>query len=148
MIPENKVPGANMRPTWDLSAPDGPHVGPRYLALRDIARPSFVYANGPILHRFLSAGDSVLETTAFQIRVHYLFNVRKGNPSTRSYNFHIKTGPSLSCGWISGFRDISNNEDCRLVDILAWRVYINIYVSRSRRLRGNASSNYRSRGYS
>ena len=25
--PDNKVHGANMRPTWVLSAPDGPHVG-------------------------------------------------------------------------------------------------------------------------
>ena len=26
--PESKVHGANMGPTWVLSAPDGPHVGP------------------------------------------------------------------------------------------------------------------------
>ena len=26
--PDSKVQGANMRPTWVLSAPDGPHVGP------------------------------------------------------------------------------------------------------------------------
>ena len=29
-----KVHGANMGPTWDLSAPDGPHVGPMNLAVR------------------------------------------------------------------------------------------------------------------
>ena len=34
-IPESKVPGANLGPTWDLSAPDGPHVGPRNLAVKD-----------------------------------------------------------------------------------------------------------------
>ena len=28
MFPDNKVHGANMGPTWVLSAPDGPHVGP------------------------------------------------------------------------------------------------------------------------
>ena len=33
--PDNKVHGANMGPTWVLSAPDGPHVGPRNLAFRD-----------------------------------------------------------------------------------------------------------------
>ena len=32
--PDIKVPGANMGPTWDLSAPDGPHVGPTNLAIR------------------------------------------------------------------------------------------------------------------
>ena len=36
MIPDNKVHGANMGSTWVLSAPDGPHVGPMNLAIRDI----------------------------------------------------------------------------------------------------------------
>ena len=33
-IPDSKVHGANMGPTWVLSAPDGPHVGPMNLATR------------------------------------------------------------------------------------------------------------------
>ena len=33
--PDNKVHGANMVPTWVLSAPDGPHVGPMNLAIRE-----------------------------------------------------------------------------------------------------------------
>ena len=32
--PDNKVHGANMGPTWVLSVPDGPHVGPTNLAMR------------------------------------------------------------------------------------------------------------------
>ena len=32
--PDSKVHGANMGPTWVLSAPDGPHVGPMNLAIR------------------------------------------------------------------------------------------------------------------
>ena len=32
---DSKVHGANMGPTWVLSAPDGPHVGPMYLAIRE-----------------------------------------------------------------------------------------------------------------
>ena len=32
--PDSKVHGANMGPTWVLLAPDGPHVGPRNLAIR------------------------------------------------------------------------------------------------------------------
>ena len=32
--PDNKVDGANMGPTWVLSAPGGPHVGPIDLAIR------------------------------------------------------------------------------------------------------------------
>ena len=34
-IPDSKVHGANMGPTWVLSAPDGPHVGPMNLDIRD-----------------------------------------------------------------------------------------------------------------
>ena len=40
IIPENKVHGANMGPTWVLWDPDGPYVGPMSLAIRDIA---FIY---------------------------------------------------------------------------------------------------------
>ena len=32
--PDSKVRGVNMGPTWVLSAPDGPHVGPMNLAIR------------------------------------------------------------------------------------------------------------------
>ena len=32
---DSKVYGANIGPTWDLSAPDGPHVVPMNLAIRD-----------------------------------------------------------------------------------------------------------------
>ena len=32
--PDSKVHGAYMGPTWVLSAPDGPHVGPMNLAIR------------------------------------------------------------------------------------------------------------------
>ena len=33
-VPDSKVHGVNMGPTWSLSAPDGPHVGPMNLAIR------------------------------------------------------------------------------------------------------------------
>ena len=33
-FPDSKIHGANMGPTWVLSAPDGPHVGPMNLAIR------------------------------------------------------------------------------------------------------------------
>ena len=34
-ISDIKVHGANMGPTWALSVPDAPHVGPMDLAIRD-----------------------------------------------------------------------------------------------------------------
>ena len=36
MIPDSKIHWANMGPTWVLSAPDGSHVGPMKLAIRDV----------------------------------------------------------------------------------------------------------------
>ena len=35
--PDSKTNGANMGPTWDLPAPDGPHVGPINLSIRDVS---------------------------------------------------------------------------------------------------------------
>ena len=33
-LPDSKAHGANMGPTWVMSAPDGPHVDPMNLAIR------------------------------------------------------------------------------------------------------------------
>ena len=44
--PDNKVHGASMGPTWVLSAPDGPHVGPMNLAIRGGIRVESVVAHG------------------------------------------------------------------------------------------------------
>ena len=33
--PDSKVHGSNMGPTWVLSAPDGPHIGPMNLGIRE-----------------------------------------------------------------------------------------------------------------
>ena len=35
ITPDSKIHGADLGPTWVLSAPDGPHVGPMSLAIRD-----------------------------------------------------------------------------------------------------------------
>ena len=35
-FPDSKAHVAHMRPTWVLSAPDGPHVGPMNLAIREV----------------------------------------------------------------------------------------------------------------
>ena len=37
-IPDSKVHGAHMGSTWVLSAPDGPHVRPMNLAIRDMSQ--------------------------------------------------------------------------------------------------------------
>ena len=40
--PDNKVHGTNMGPTWILSVPDGPHVGPMNLAIRGGCNPKLI----------------------------------------------------------------------------------------------------------
>ena len=46
-LPDSKVHGANMGPTWVLSAPDGPHVGHMNLAIR--AGKTSWYWDGPMV---------------------------------------------------------------------------------------------------
>ena len=36
LAPDSRIHGANMGPTWVLSAPGGPHVGPMNLAIRGL----------------------------------------------------------------------------------------------------------------
>ena len=52
--PDSKDHGANMGPTWVLSAPDGPHVGPMKLAIR-VGLPVPVNA-GPSATTLLTVG--------------------------------------------------------------------------------------------
>ena len=40
---DSKAHGANMKPIWVLSAPDGPHVGPMNLAIRVCSQPFAIY---------------------------------------------------------------------------------------------------------
>ena len=56
-----KFRGANMGPTWVLSAPDGPHVGPMNLAIREV--------NIGLLNQYghddLKYGSSYIELTGY-----------------------------------------------------------------------------------
>ena len=44
-IPDSKVHGTNMGPTWVQSAPGGPHVGPMNLAIRDYVDIDNIFTN-------------------------------------------------------------------------------------------------------
>ena len=46
-VPDNRVHGANMGPSWVPSAPDGPHVGPMNLVIRGN---SLTYSSQPPSH--------------------------------------------------------------------------------------------------
>ena len=66
--PDSKVHGANMGPTWVLSAPGGPHVGPINLAIRDVHCPSF---SNPYPHNLILLTMYILP---IGIRLASLFN--------------------------------------------------------------------------
>ena len=58
--PDSKVHGANMGPTWVLSAPDGPHVGPMNLAIRGATETIVTaLANGASRSQLNSHGNTV-----------------------------------------------------------------------------------------
>ena len=43
--PDSKIHGAKMGPTWVLSTPDGPHVGPMNLAIRGTPSSTSLYTS-------------------------------------------------------------------------------------------------------
>ena len=47
-VPDSKVHGANMGPTWVLSAPNGPHVGPMNLVIRGCSLVSVLWLYIPL----------------------------------------------------------------------------------------------------
>ena len=50
VIPDSKALGANMGPTWVMSAPDGPHVGPMNLAIWLVAGGAMMFDKGVLYH--------------------------------------------------------------------------------------------------
>ena len=58
--PYSKVHGANMGPTWVLSAPDGPHVGPMNLAIRE----ALICTKGGLVHDGIYASWSLNTLTS------------------------------------------------------------------------------------
>ena len=61
--PDSKVHGANMVPTWVLSAPDGSHVGPMNLAIR-------VCLHALISHIFIPLRAFIMFTSILTTAVH------------------------------------------------------------------------------
>ena len=114
-IPNIKVHGANIGPTWVLSAPCGPHVGPMNLAIRDMPRevtvdtdvlliPNLVKGSKPV-HIIIIATKlthigmslSILYSSLFPhdgLNLGVAFSPIYGSPSL--LHFHLD-GPGLYC---------------------------------------------------
>ena len=76
-----KLMGPTLRPTWVLSAPDGPHVGPMNLAIRD------VIVKGCILYVLI-----ILMCTSFVLQQNItvsIFSILCGTSSCRVAIFFI-----------------------------------------------------------
>ena len=54
--PDSNVHGANMGPTWVLSAPDGPYIGPMNLAIRE----AITWGSVDLYHHMASLGQWVI----------------------------------------------------------------------------------------
>ena len=70
--PDSKVHGTNMGPTWVLSAPDGPHVGPMNLAIRGPCQrcPGTVIPLLDPSHKSHSTSDISVKAPYCNINVH------------------------------------------------------------------------------
>ena len=61
LSPDSKVHGANIGPTWVLSAPDGPHAGPMNLAIRVLIEQKHDLLQGAVRYcNFIKINPSIV----------------------------------------------------------------------------------------
>ena len=99
--PDSKVHGANMGPTWVLSAPDGPHVGPMNFAIREFHCNMFL---------------------GFRLRViiwHWTGNKLLSESMMSSLQMHICVGQVLMCSiYINGLAQDCSNYIANALELL------------------------------
>ena len=83
-VPDSKVHGTNMGPTWVLSAPDGPHVGPMNLALRGTKKVIKIINMAAII----SVTDDKLYYPRFNTRIHKFSRVY-ATPANNQQHWYI-----------------------------------------------------------
>ena len=135
-IPDSKVHGANIGPTWVLSAPDGPHVGPMNLVIWDLIRFALTGFNQ------LTCDNNDLVPEAAVIR-HYVRKgriVKKGMHDVEAkVTMMVSSGKSPSYNWIlqpvSWGQMWSSGRTCTVATLLNGRgTRIGGIWSRSRRI--------------
>ena len=98
--PDSKVHGANMGPTWVLSAPDGPHVGQMNLALQgcnyrrektQAGRSCRFLINLPACPAIIKTACNVQSKPVYMIKalVFYVFNASGHNVYSRGSQWWI-----------------------------------------------------------
>ena len=108
-LPDSKVYGANMEPTWVLSVPDGPHVGAMKLANRVIASKRYSRRKEidttarkslamNVLHRSLDNELKTIECkSSYYIACFVFFNESWLNSKTE---LNIVTFPNMLCACV------------------------------------------------
>ena len=112
--PDSKVHGANMGPTWVLSAPDGPHVGPMNLAigesLSDISQYWRLWALVDLLWSCIfGAHDDVIKRKHFPRYWPFVRGIHRSpvnSPHKGQWRGALMF--SLTCLWINGW--VNNRE--------------------------------------
>ena len=113
--PDSNVLGANMGSTWVLSAPDGPHVGPLNLAIRDIFDYMMMQWRGYSFSHYWS----------FVIGIHQSpVDTHKGPVVQRFDIFFLSCldeplSKQSSCQWSD-----TSWRSCDVIVSLSWRVYV------------------------
>ena len=112
--PDSKVHGVNMGPTWVLSAPDGPHVGPMNLAMRVytthtctlLTTDEDIYCVLDINWRFLMGSYIVIyyvcsrADISWSLLCLYTCIVKSGISVGRLYCKKFTTSPSTPTPWL------------------------------------------------
>ena len=89
-VPDSKVHGANMGPTWVLSAPGGPHVGPMNLAIRDVSLAVTSAGGFIVMQLLLICGINISIYNSFQWnRLGFAISNTASNKMVGSFK-HIK----------------------------------------------------------
>ena len=124
LIPDSNAYGANMGPTWVLSAPGGPHDGPINLAIRDVVQYKYSQNTGYplnitlIVHRCYR---SLAAVTPIKYEyepqdLHYTSSksissrIKSPSPQTSGFYFEeiasklVTVLKKVDCGWTFGIR--------------------------------------------
>ena len=107
--PDSKVHGASMGPTWVLSAPDGPHVGPMNFAIRVT-----VATNSP---KFSHSGPTFCLTACLPQAVWQYPSNQRGKSCHNSLEWLLNL-PWMNClSWLKDHRGAVQGYSAKNTDV-------------------------------
>ena len=102
--PDSKIHGANMGPTWVLSAPVGPHVSPMNLAIREVCPALWLaqlcWYHGKQILRSWTICVSEVWNVFCEIRARFL-SLTRSKLRLCSANHRAGYFSNRACGWVS-----------------------------------------------